>query len=116
MSHSVDNIRAFNGFPQELTAVLSAQPGLIIIDFWAKWCPPCVKIGELLPSIASENPNVTFLKVDVDQNRELQTHFKINSIPHLKFFKHTLDGGVQEVASVVGADVAQIKAKINQFA
>jgi hypothetical protein len=58
---------------------------------------------------------VTFLTVDVDQNRELQTHYQINSIPHLKFFRGSADGSVQELASVIGADIPQIKAKLAQF-
>jgi thioredoxin-like negative regulator of GroEL len=85
------------------------------VDFWTKWCAPYLKIGEVLPVTASESPKVTFLNLDVDQNRELQTHSQINSIRHPKFFKFVTDGGLRELASVRGADVAQINAKISQF-
>jgi hypothetical protein len=49
------------------------------------------------------------------QNRELQGRHKIKSIPRLKCFKPGAEGSVQELASVVSRDIAQIKAKLSEF-
>jgi thioredoxin 1 len=115
MSGSHANIEPFTGNFGDLTNTVLGKTGLVVVDFWATWCPPCRRLGELLPQIASENPNVSFLKVDIDQARDLATHYGVTSIPHIKFLKAGPDGQVQELGSVVGVDIPQIKAKIAQF-
>jgi thiol-disulfide isomerase/thioredoxin len=106
----------FDGSVADLTRLISRCGVLVVVDFWAPWCPPCRRLGELLPQIASENPNVSFVKIDIESNREVASHYQINSIPHLKFFKPQADGSIQEATSVTGADIQQIKSKLSQLA
>jgi thioredoxin 1 len=106
----------FEGSVGDLTHLVSRLGGLVVVDFWAPWCPPCRRLGELLPQIAVENPSVYFVKVDIEASRDVASHYQINSIPHLKYLKAQADGSVQELTSVTGADVQQIKAKLSQFA
>jgi predicted transcriptional regulator len=56
------------------------------------------------------------LKVDIEGNRDIASHYQISSIPHLKYLKAQPDGSIQEVASVTGADIQQIKTKLTQLA
>jgi thioredoxin len=57
-----------------------------IIDFWAEWCGPCKMISPVLEQIAKENEGkINVFKVNVDQETELMSFFKINSIPSLLF-------------------------------
>jgi len=106
----------FEGTVADLNQLVTRLGGLVLVDFWATWCPPCRRLGEMLPQIASEHPSVYFIKVDIEANRDLASHYQISSIPHLKYFKAQADGTVQELGSVTGADVAQIRAKLTQYA
>ena len=62
--------------------------GLVLIDFWATWCPPCRLLGPVIAEIAEEQ--ITSLKVgkvDVDEQKELASQFNIMSIPTMILFK-----------------------------
>ncbi len=78
--------------------VESAQ-GVVLVDFWATWCPPCKYMNPILSELArSHAGRLTVAKVDVDQNRPLAARFKIESIPTLILFK-----GGKVVDSFTGA-------------
>lgn len=58
-----------------------------IIDFYAEWCGPCRTLGPVLNELASENPNIDVIKVNVDDNSDLSAEFKIRSIPAVFIYK-----------------------------
>jgi len=60
----------------------------VIVDFWASWCVPCHTMAPILRDLAEEfDDRVIFAKVDVENNKDLASQFKIKSIPTLVFFK-----------------------------
>lgn len=70
----------------------------MVVDFTAKWCGPCKLIMPLLESLAKENPEVTFLKVDVDELASVAEECEIKAMPTILFFKegkllHKIVGG-----------------------
>ncbi|MDR0667398.1 MAG: thioredoxin [Prevotellaceae bacterium] len=61
----------------------------VLIDFWAEWCGPCLKIGPVVEELAAEyEGKVIVAKCNVDANTELATTFGIRSIPTFLLFKN----------------------------
>ncbi len=83
----------------ELEAKLKAAPGLVLVDFWATWCGPCQILGPLLEKLAVDHPEVTVLKVDVDQNQRTAAQYQVFSIPTVQFFSK----GIAIGEPIVGA-------------
>lgn len=77
--------------------------GVVLVDFFANLCGPCKMLSPVLEETAHEMPNVTFVKVDVDQEPGLAGRYGIQAIPHLIIFK---DGkAVDQITGFVGKDV-----------
>ncbi len=84
---------------EQFERAVAAPNGLVLVDFWATWCPPCKFMNPILADLAeAEAGAITVVKVDVDQNRALAERYKIESIPTLILFK-----GGQAVDMKVGA-------------
>lgn len=88
-----------HGLTNVSTATFGAEvekaEGVVVVDFWATWCPPCRAIAPTLKELAAEyEGRVKICKVDVDQNPELAERFKIEGIPNLILFK---DGEVVDM-------------------
>jgi thioredoxin 1 len=65
--------------------VLGAR-GPVLVDFWADWCMPCHAVAPILEQIAEER-NLTLVKVDYDQERELAERYGVQSIPNMILFE-----------------------------
>ena len=81
---------------------------LIVIDFFASWCPPCRRIAPFFQSLAEEDkhPDAVFIKIDVDNSGDLPKRFKIRCMPTFKFMKNgeeldTLEGASEEALTAL---------------
>lgn len=57
-----------------------------ILYFTATWCPPCKKIAPVFEKLSKDFSNTTFVKIDIDDNRELAEEHRISSVPTFKAF------------------------------
>ncbi len=61
--------------------------GIVFVDFWATWCPPCKMFGPVFEAASEANPDAVFVKIDTDEERGLATGLGISSIPTLMAFR-----------------------------
>jgi thioredoxin 1 len=89
--------------PQQITddnfaeKVLNTK-GVVMVDFWAEWCPPCRVLGPIIEQVAGMTKDqANVYKLDVDHNQKTAMKYGIRSIPTVKVFK---DG--QPVEDLIG--------------
>lgn len=77
---------------------ISKHP-LMLVDFWAVWCPPCRMVAPIIEQLAKEYAGrVAFGKLNVDENPLTSNEFEVQSIPTLLIFKNG-----EAVDGIIGA-------------
>lgn len=76
-----------SGDTQNIDELLANHP-LILLDFWAEWCGPCVMMNPILDNFIQQNEGITVIKINADLNSSLLKKYKIRGIPHFLLIKN----------------------------
>jgi thioredoxin 1 len=63
------------------------KDGILFIDFWAQWCPPCRAFAPVFEAAAQKHPDIVFGKVNTEEQPGLGAAFEIQAIPTLAVFR-----------------------------
>jgi len=88
------------------------KEGLVLIDFFAEWCSPCMMMIPIVDTLAEKfEGKIKFGKVDVSDNQEIAQKFNVSSIPNFTLLK---DGQVIETF-IGGMSEEDFEEKLNSF-
>lgn len=98
---------------------------ILLIDWWAEWCQPCMQFATIYEKVAAIYPDVIFGKINIAEEEDLAEAFHIRSIPHLMILKDEIaiysEAGVipestlkELIEQALVVDVSEIRSKIEQ--
>ncbi|KAE9023825.1 hypothetical protein PR002_g11620 [Phytophthora rubi] len=89
--------------------IMSGALRVLVVDFWATWCKPCLEIAPFFEELSGRFPAAVFARVDVDELDTVTEEFNVSSLPSFKVFK----GGkvVDELSGAIKTALESMVAK-----
>lgn len=85
----------------------------VVIDFWATWCGPCVRMAPIIDELAAEyEGSVVVGKYNVEEEGDLSATYRITSLPTILFFK---DGKKTDIRLAGSQTKANLKDAIEKL-
>ncbi len=72
---------AIRNLTQADFAEVTEREGIVLVDFWAEWCGPCLRFAPVYERVSAKHPDIVFAKVDTEAEQALSMQFGIQSIP-----------------------------------
>src|SRR5215471_10811716 len=67
-----------------------SKPGIPLVDWWASWCGPCRMFGPVFQAASEKHQDITFGKIDTEDQPSLSAAARITSIPTLMAFRDSI--------------------------
>jgi thioredoxin 1 len=74
-------VMATKNLTAETFAEVAGGDGIVLVDFWAAWCGPCLRFAPVYERVSEKHEDIVFAKVDTEAEPALQMEFGIQSIP-----------------------------------
>ena len=76
-----------HSFQQKI--IEASKNKVILVDFWAPWCEPCKQLSPILENIINDcEGRIHLAKINIDENQQIATQLRIQSIPIVYAFKN----------------------------
>lgn len=96
---------------EEFSNIIKTSESLLVVDFFAEWCMPCLMLSPIIEDLSEQLTNVKFIKINIEDHEELAQKFKVTTIPCLIIFKNGI-----EIDRIIGAHSSEIiENKINNL-
>ena len=83
-----NNIIDVNEVDFETKVLEESTKKLVVVDFWAPWCGPCKQLTPILEKVISSSPDkIVLAKINIDENQQIASQLRIQSIPAVFAFK-----------------------------
>lgn len=72
---------------EETFADTVSKDGVVLVDFWAAWCSPCLRFAPVFEAASKQHEDVVFAKVDTEANQAISQALDIQAIPTIMAFR-----------------------------
>lgn len=63
--------------------------GLVVVDFWAKWCSPCKSFLPIVKEVSKlVSGEAKIVSMDIEESPEIPSQYGVRSIPTLIMFRN----------------------------
>jgi len=90
--------------------LVSLGEGLIVLDFWADWCKPCVQLNQIFDQLSETYPNVHFVKVEAEKFESVTEKYSVTAVPSFIFLKNQTS-----FDKVEGANAPELVNKLEKY-